>query len=185
MGAKNETVCFMLEPTGRRRVSLRRYRSSSKCSQHPHGYHQAKVPIGEEPEDGTCIDPPPHDDPRWPTACCCGEPFRDDDQWQRFPESIFRRVDTGEEMALREAPPGAMWDATWYPSKGPDGRALMLRVIGEWDWFIDGPASNGPGWTRSGEPPRITARPSIGVPSREGKGWRYHGFLTDGVLREC
>lgn len=101
-----------------------------------------------------------------------------------FPEGLFRRADTGEELTIREAPAGAMWDAAWMHLKGADGRALMVRTPGGFDWFVDGPATNGPGWTRSGEPPNVTARPSIGVPDHRGA-FAYHGFLTDGVLRSC
>jgi hypothetical protein len=45
-------------------------------------------------------------------------------------------------------------------------------------WMVDGTASNGPGWTREGKPPKVTARPSILTP-------RYHGWLTDGFLVRC
>lgn len=40
------------------------------------------------------------------------------------------------------------------------------------------------GWERTGTPPNVTARPSIGMPDAKG-GFRYHAFLTNGVLEEC
>ena len=89
--------------------------------------------------------------------------------------------------------PGAMWDATWYPTKGLDGLALMVICPGGGFWFIDGRASNCTKpddnehrcWVRHGEPPNITVDKegntcnagagSIGVQG-------YHGFLRNGVF---
>lgn len=185
-----ETQCFWCEPTGMVSLSLRRYRSGDKCSG-PFGYHVALTPIGEAPvimseQHKGCIESRPevfaHDDTRWPTHCtACGEAFRADDAWQVFQDQVYRRTDTGATFTLRDAPPGAMWDATWWPDPGPDGIQLMVRLPDGHDWFVDGPANNNPaprGWTRSGSVPRITATPSILT-----KQW--HGFLTDGVLRSC
>lgn len=42
-------------------------------------------------------------------------------------------------------------------------------------WLIDSKSSNGDGWKITGEPPLITASPSILVPG-------YHGFLQNGVF---
>jgi hypothetical protein len=125
---------------------------------------------------------PPHEDPRWPILCDqCGVVFPDSAQWQVFQESIFRRADNGQDTTLRDAPPGAMYDAEWYPMKGPDGRCLCVCLPPEGGldyWCIDDVAVGGGKWTREGVPPHVTARPSILTP-------RYHGFLTNGVLREC
>src|SRR5579885_2239978 len=85
-----------------------------------YSYHTVKNPIGEEPEErneagGICngLKPAPaHDDPRWPHVCVCGYAFTEEDHWQRFVEDLYRRVDTGEEMTLHDAPAGAMW---YYP----------------------------------------------------------------------
>jgi hypothetical protein len=82
-----------------------------------------------------------------------------------------------------------MWDAHWMPDvyKGHDGMALCVRLPNLHDWLIDGPSydgrDRGPGWTRTGIPPRVTARPSIF--SNQGAPYPWHGFLTDGVLEEC
>jgi len=84
-------------------------------------------------------------------------------------------------MTLRDCPPGAMYDAFWYPEKGPDGRALCVSLPpgGGMDfWHVDGPSKGGGGWTRSGEPPFVTANPSILTP-------RFHGFLRNGWLESC
>lgn len=72
--------------------------------------------------------------------------------------------------------PGAMYDATrWTPGswRGPDGRcwAVVLPPAGMADfWLIDGEASSGGRWTRTGEAPDLSVTPSILTPS-------YHGFL--------
>lgn len=208
--------CFLLVPTNRHRRSLRRYVSGAeiKCPL-PQGYHTAMVTLdvieGEAPDSG---DVWPHDDPRWPARCACGYEFQAADKWQVFVERLYRRADTGEEMALREAPPGAMWEAPWLVDhwatlegirepRSSDGASYMSsqwrnrclqegRIIPPLivktpggDWVIMSSASNGSvdadgrrsGWDWSGEPPRITARPSIGMS-------RYHGWLTDGVLSD-
>jgi hypothetical protein len=61
--------------------------------------------------------------------------------------------------------------------RGPDGRCLVLKTPAG-DWVIDGPASGGGRWERTGVPPLITARPSILIPGQ------YHGWLTAGVLSD-
>jgi hypothetical protein len=184
--------CFMIESTDRARCSLRRYVSSdkAKCSG-PFGYHNAHTPIGDRVLDPAALprvfsladkSQPLHNDSQWPSKCeHCDYIFAADDEWQLFYDVLYARVDNGAEMTLRTAPPGAMWDADWLPEKGPDGRSLVVKLppggmIDE--WHVDGPSNNGPGWTRSGEAPRITANPSILTP-------HYHGWLRDGVLVEC
>lgn len=190
------TACFMLEPTGRVRWGLRRYSASGTPSPCPldtargadWGYHNATVHLGEEPEQRTerghvsSGDEPPHDDPRWPTHCRCGYEFAADDHWQRVVDVLYRRADTGEECTLRDAPPGAMWDATWMPREAADGRSLVVKLPNGMDWWIDGPSSQGGRWTREGEPPHITARPSIWA--GQGRPNEYHGFLTAGVFSD-
>lgn len=193
--------CFMIEPTGRQRRSLRRFASQRydsvvdgravylageeervKCPGR-FSYHNASVLLDEVAADDSPIgDTWSHDDPRWPKACECGYVFADFDRWQLFRESLYRRPETDELVVLREAPVGAMWNATWFVDRGhfvgPDGRSLVVMTPGG-EWNIDGPSNNGPGWTRSGEPPNVTASPSILI------GTRYHGWLRNGWLEEC
>ncbi len=184
------TTCYLLEPAGVVRWGLRRYSEShrpSSCPAEPGewGYHNATAMVGEEPEQkdargyvcNATVGVPLHDDPRWPQRCACGYAFTGADQWQKWTESVYRRQDTGELVTLRAAPPGAMWNAWWMGRKGPDGLSLCVKLPTGHEWWIDGPANNGPGWERSGTPPLVTAKPSIAAPG-------YHGWLTDGLLSD-
>jgi hypothetical protein len=176
--------CFLLEPSDRARESLRRFVWSSegnKCPG-PWGYHNADMDLGEVPYDAARPHGDNHDhaDPRWPTHCGCGYAFKPDDQWQYNQHQLYRRVDGGQLYTLGGAPVGAMWRAPWY-GPGKDGKGPLILKTPGGDWDIDGPASNGPGWTRTGEPPLITATPSIGMHNRDGS-WRYHGWLRNGEL---
>ncbi len=189
----------MIEPTDRTRRRLRRFvfssdDASSKCpGQYSYHNGHGAFPDGhcrtEKMSDGHEVwrfdddhEIPPHGDPQWPAKCDdCGYVFREEDQWQLFHEVIFVRKDTGQEMTTRDCPPGAMYDCSWYPEKGPDGLSLAVALPpgGGLDyWHIDGYASGGGKWTRTGTPPNITANPSILTP-------RYHGFLRGGWLEEC
>lgn len=47
-------------------------------------------------------------------------------------------------------------------------------------WDMDTISTNGDGWQVTGEPPALTARPSI----LHSHGNRWHGWLTDGVLTQ-
>jgi hypothetical protein len=63
--------------------------------------------------------------------------------------------------------------------KGPDGRAWCVQLPDGVPWPIYGPATNtGARWEITGTAPAFTARPSI-------QSARYHGWLTDGILRPC
>ena len=50
----------------------------------------------------------------------------------------------------------------------------MLKTPGG-DWILDAISSQGNFWTREGEPPNITAHPSIITGN-------YHGWLKNGIL---
>lgn len=160
MGVK----CFFLEPSGKLSRELRRYHSIAEneapCPLMPpqpnwRGYHNAITPldvIEDGNPDGTYSsssqDAPSHDDPRWPTTCGCGYQFTDADEYQLSAHRLYRRTDTGEEMALHDAPVGAMWFADWMLSegsnhyRGPDGHCLVVRCPDKHDWTVDGRANN-------------------------------------------
>lgn len=191
--------CFLITPTDRAFRFLRRYTfahgTADACPTRPGAYgHSAKVEIEPGPDardaegNWRALDWP-RDDSRWPTHCACGYGFQADDPWICDQHAIYLTPD-GRECSIhfgafapgdpRAAPTGAMWDAPWLAEfwHGSDGRCLMLRLPDGHDWTIDGPSRNdGTGWTRTGTPPKITARPSILSPN-------YHGWLTDGVLSD-
>ena len=188
--SKRTIECFFLEPTSQAEESLRRYGAvdGTDCPDGP--YHNIDTVIGRvalnDDSNGSGDDQHPHDDPRWPKSCSCGYVFKDDDHWQHNIKRLFRRSDNAGLTTLRGAPVGAMWYADWLPWKGPDGRCLVVKTPAG-DWVVDGPASNSKskvGWQRSGTPPKITARPSIGMGDQNGR-WTFHAFLTDGKLVEC
>lgn len=209
--------CFLLEFAGLCQWGLRRYTAYGDetvpaCPRdggrwgHSHG---ALVILGQHPavcvpdRDGMStmavdsrasqIPWPAEDDPRWPTRCECGFEFRDSDPHQQWTDMLYRRADTGQLTTIRDAPPGAMWDAVWYPWKGPDGRSLVVKCPNGSDWMIDSRASNCTMpkdtvhrcWIRHGEPPNLTVDKQ-GLTCAAGAGsiqaGDYHGFMRAGVL---
>lgn len=204
------TPTFWLEPTGEVARGLRRYSRHSETARGfdcAGGYHQALTYLDRHPA-GECP-PVPHTDPRWPSSCAdCGQPFSDGDEWQDWTVQIYRRPADGAEFVLHasagagtlgapSAPPGAMWDAHWYPTRGknsPDGIMLMVRLPNGHDWMVDAQAANctRPGqphacWVRHGDPKlaNVTVDKN-GDTCAAGAGsilaGDYHGFLTAGVL---
>lgn len=176
--------CFFCEPIGMVQRCLRRFTSLEKeCSISGYGYHNAWVPIDrieEHEEKNVSGDLWPHDDQRWPKKCVCGYAFEEVDYWQVFYTEIYKSQKDGHEYLLRFMPTGAMWYADWMSSKGPDGHCLCVQTpVGT--WMVDGPASDGKRWTRTGTPPNVTVTPSIGLGLTGGK-WQYHGWLRDGKL---
>jgi hypothetical protein len=191
--------CFLIAPTGMACRSLRRYTATDtdRCPVHGTWGHAATFPLEPGPitrdARGFIVgkERPGNDDPRWPTHCeACGYAFRPDDPRVLDIDEIFTAPDDQRyHVRVRRrplpgaapAPAGAMWIADWIPKgdawTGPDGRCLMLRLPDGHDWMIDGPSRSGGKWERTGEPPQITARPSILSPG-------YHGWLTDGVLSD-
>lgn len=225
---------FFLEASGKQRIGLRRYRSpdgedSKKCSGRM-SYHNKVVWIGEAAEqkdsDGYIQSVSPDvyaDDPRWPAQCDCGyvfDPADPADKDQVFSRTIYRRTDNGQEMILDEAPAGAIWNAWWMlrgdaDRAGPDGMYLMCKMPGDYDWAIDGRASNCDSpckhcgkpyhvhpieghhyedarphkcWIRQGTLPNITVGKN-GITCGAGAGSivvpGWHGFLINGELRQC
>lgn len=203
----NDVQTYWLEETGKQQVGLRRYTRHAGEWTCEAGWHQALSIAGHVDavldERGILqpVPPTPHDDPRWPTECWassyCDYQFTDDDPWQDWQDRLYRRTDTGEEMTLRDAPPGACWNASWLPDnyRGPDGIALMVRCPDGHDWTVDGRASNCTRpeddthhcWVRHGDPREChvtvdkngdtcsAGAGSIATP-------KWHGFLRDGRL---
>lgn len=197
---------FFLEPTPMSRMSLRRF-ASGNCplSVGAYSYHNAKVHIGIGRAGDVCGDIHPHDDSRWPKQCGCGYTFKEEDNWQLFNDRLYKRTDTGEELVLNEAPPGAVWNAWWLAENrtapsfylGDDGRCLMARTPGG-DWCIDSRASNctmpddntHKCWVRHGKPEDATLHvDKNGHTCAAGAGsivsGNYHGFLHGGHFTSC
>jgi len=183
-------TCYLLEPTEVAEVSLRRFTYSSSATPCVHEWgHDAKATIGQMPypfanqlEGEHTLDGVDRADPRWPTHCvACQYEFMPADQWQVGKTRMYRHPGTGDLTVLGQAPVGSMWIASWLKgtsfAKSPDGDVLVVRTPGG-DWVVDGPASGGGWWTRTGTPPNITVTPSIICGS-------YHGWLRDGQLEEC
>lgn len=211
-------MCFFLEPTDRAFLALRRYANSQTRPCTNGSYHNGFTALGTAPvtinERGIyhLAEPhpdPPHDDARWPTMCArCGYTFQPDDEWQPWYERLYRRIDTGEEMTLRDTPPGALWYADWLQDlegrwTGPDGRVLYCKTPGG-DWNIDSRASNcglkeddaHRCWIRHGDPTDPQGL-HTGVPLNVDKNGltcqagagsiqcgAYHGFLRHGALED-
>ncbi len=191
--------CFLLTKTDEVEVNLRRYAFTREgdavpfCGRrerrYPGGdelvydFHNAEVAIAREVgsiaadlNGDSTIKTVELDDPAWPIACVCGYRFRDEDAKQENRDRLYRRSDTGELVTLSRAPAGALYDAEHFHLDGfqrnGDGMSLVCKTpAGE--WLIDGPASNGPGWTRTGAPPDIVVTPSIGI----GHPQHMHGWL--------
>jgi len=178
------------------RVALRRYvvDDALKCASSGY-YHDAETPLGEfHKADVPPLDKFPREDLRWPQACKCGFAFRPTDNWQVFDNKLWRDSRNGKLVTLDEAEPGAMYAANWMSGMGGSihwekrggGPHLIVKLPGGHYWDVDSKSRNGDGWTRTGEPPNVTASPSIGIyGAEEGEPWRYHGFLKDGKLDPC
>lgn len=190
--------CFMLTPTDQVAVSLRRFASprdgAPRCGRQAPRYPGAEVLTYEahdveieiERRAGTLersIDGDHTqrtiavDDPRWPTRCACGFEFTAEHMKQESHTRLHRRSDTGELVTRGDAPAGAMYLSETFGDVGEynrhrAGESLVVKTpAGE--WMLDGPASNGPGWNRTGELPDIVVTPSIGI----GHPQRLHGWL--------
>jgi hypothetical protein len=197
--------CFLLRPTDVAFRWLRRHESGD-CplmadAKPEYNFHQAmhriadgRVAVSREGTFSTDPDTWPADDARWPRVCGCGHTFADSAARQLFWQTAYADGDgrlwsihPTELPGVRRAPPGAMWYADWMPyTKGPDGRCLVVRCprwpdgSGVSDWLPDGPSTThpAPAWVRTGEPPLVTAQPSIFVSEPDG----WHGWLRAGEL---
>jgi hypothetical protein len=125
------------------------------------------------------------------------------DKWKKMNDvcsvPIYKRVDTGEEMTIRDAPAGAIWENDYwneYPMLcGLDGKSYSVKTPAG-DWIIDGPANNCSRpddrvhkcWCRHGEAPNFTVNKNGNTCSAGGGSiliGNYHAFLLNGILTEC
>lgn len=213
---------FFAEPTGAARRWLGCYDAlaqEERCAVCPGGYHQKSALVGDFPAeivfgpDGR----PRHyrrrdegdygGDRRWPAAAECGFPFAPGAAHRQvFERALYRRAQPegelalgpGEAFTLDDAPAGACWDAWWSSRKGPDGRALAVRLPDGRDWYVDSRCSNCTRpedyghrcWVRHGRPEDGTLHvDKDGDTCGAGAGSivtkKYHGFLHRGVLTPC
>lgn len=187
-------TCFLLTPTLRARRSLRRYQPGPCGAGGPYSYHNAHGPAldnSSDPEEVSITDSRPpkgYEAHAWPEKCeICGAAFGEGSTFQVQIDRLYQASDGRGVFTLKDAPHGAMWFADWltghhrgnyHRTQRGDGPHLIVKTPGG-EWDIDAPSSNGPdGWTRTGEAPNITARPSIVMPNG------YHAFLTAGVLEQ-
>ena len=207
------TQTHWLEVTDRCRIGLRRYSSRVHDGNQwtcETGWHEAAVTTGEAPTVYNDVDShgwqsitspvpdTPHDNVNWPAYCDkgCGYEFTPDDRWQDNYDQVWRRTDGSATGVLRDAAPGACWDAWWMPDiwRRPDGISLMVRCPNGHDWFVDGEASNCTRkcephacWVRHGDPRlcQVTVDKN-GDTCAAGAGsivaGDYHGFLQGGIL---
>jgi hypothetical protein len=200
---------FFLEPTETEKRSLRRFRlsdSSANCLA-AQRYCNAGFPFGEGPK-GERGWAPATTDERWPTKCeACGELFRATDEFQEFARTIYECKATGLRTTLRDAPPGACWNASWIADRrdgtgcgswiGPDGRCLVVKCPDGHEWMVDARASNCTKpdddthhcWVRHGKPEDGTLHvDKNGNTCAAGAGSiltpKWHGFLRNGYLVE-
>lgn len=205
-------VCFYAEPVAQVREVLRRFCSAAlPCALSGFGYHNAEVVLGvvDAPLDGwdgtsTHL---VRESPLWPRQCVCGYEFAEQDQWQQRGERLYQRSDTGELVTTDDKIPGMIYDIAGYHKYpcwcGPDGKALHVVLPNRRTWHIDGQCNNCPipadtvhkCWVRTGTIPRLTVskgQPGESCDAGAGSIWsakgapdEWHGFLTDGVLKQC
>lgn len=164
--------CFLVQPTGDSRISLRRFtysRDKSCPDSCPYG-HDASVAIDVRRTlyDGQNIAgvSTPRDDPRWPTTCeACGYEFQPGDQGQTTQNALYAPAPGNEGVepnlwTVQELPAGAMFFPSWMqPKPGEefdynhhccptDNSVLLVRVpdqpdgTGATDWIVDAYCSN-------------------------------------------
>lgn len=196
---------FFCEPTKKYTQELRRYSNDRACIKDASKYSYCNASVylttfESEPQPVSGDDINFEGDPRWPKHCeRCSQPFFPEDHFQVNYERIYRRIDTGEEMTLRLMPVGACWNAFWMTDRGHDvgfdGRSLVCRVPGGYDWMIDGGCSNCTKpdddihkcWVRHGKPEDETIHvDKNGNTCSAGGGsidtGKWHGFLHNGYL---
>lgn len=167
--------CFLIAPSDRASVALRRYARTEEPACPGRGYHDAETPIGFLPMAIRSESPvydieemlePDHSDPRWPVKCeHCTYYFAPDDNWQVFTTPMYVAED-GREMSLRDAEVGAIWDGIWLPDNyrvNGSGPCWVVKLPGNHDWIIGSEATNctRPGedhdcWCCHGEAPKLT-----------------------------
>jgi hypothetical protein len=186
---------FIATADGTCRLSLRRFRFAE--THEPPGAHRHDATIVIDEAAATTREPSgcrelrgdrvPHDDPRWPDRCACGEVFTAQDEWQ-CPEADWYEGTGGRfcwGIGHWDGLPGAMIRAPWRDYEGrPPAWTVFLPNRSHWN-TNDRPAAAGnmlgSYWDVTGDAPRITVSPSIDDrdPSRPWHGWIRDGYLVN------
>lgn len=122
--------------------------------------------------------------PDWPTHCdYCGKLFPETAMTAIDSNLEYKRIETNETYTTNnnfdKNTPGMLYDGWWLhfgETKKEDGISLVAVTPNGHHWHIDGPATGGGTWTRTGDPKKpetLTVSPSILVSD-------YHGFLQNG-----
>lgn len=130
------------------------------------------------------------------------EVFGDDGQKIADTEdTVWQRIDTGEEFRIQDRPVGSMWFAPWLDKTYCQPQLAHVLVVATpgGDWVVDSQSSNCTipedrqqkdhhCWIIEGELPNITVSKN-GKTCAAGAGsiqaGSYHGFLRNGYLEEC
>ncbi len=140
---------------------------------------------------------------QFPRKCECGDEYKGH-FFQAFERRLYQKRGTEDVYTLHDAPPGAMYYASWYLDQdgkcrlwwdNQDSPPLIVRCPDGHDWVVDSRAKNCtlPAdkthrcWIRHGEPPLITVDKagetcSAGAGSIMSPGG-YHGFLREGKFK--
>lgn len=159
---------FWLETTDAFHTELRQYSAADGCPGNAFGgrFHEARATL----DAATFTEPPisysasVDDDEswkseritrahkQWPRFCACGYEFQQADNWQVNYHQVYEVIHgpwDGDRYLLRDAPPGACWDAHWYRNgntldrdTGPDGLSVVVRLPTGFDWLIDSECKN-------------------------------------------
>jgi hypothetical protein len=217
--------CFYTQPNGRKQIKLRRWvNDATPGSNH---WHRADVVLVVLDASGVVVENPralpldvieliaadaatvedvlPLCKDFIPHKCAgCGFNLTEENSsFYRDRNELFNGRLPGEEFALNNMPPGAIYRLTHLEGPngdprycGTDGRSFGAICPDGTHWYIDGPCSNctSPNdkthkcWVRHGEPPNFTVDKnghtcSAGAGSIQTPTW--HGFLVDGEFRSC
>lgn len=139
-----------------------------------------------------------------PLRCACGYLFEKENSsvsvWLSHHKHMYTNPRTGKSgVNVHDvATSGAMWYCPWLVEDtekesrsssmlsdnyllnvGNKRAPICVRLPNGSDWVVDAKASNAidgsSGWSVTGDPPNLTATPSIDAGS-------YHSWLTDGIL---
>lgn len=90
---------------------------------------------------------------------------------------LYWTLADGREVDFNSLPVGAMWHSSLQPEAYGEP-SLCVVLPGKVIWHMHHEGTNGHRWQITGEPPTITAHPSINYVGT------YHGWVRDGVVSD-